>query len=149
MAKVIVGSLNHVVPRSSIRGFKDDYGDVDADVVVLSGETHINTVPVGSCSISVWGQYQTILQGAMVFTEEIARKRYASKVVYSLIPPQKILDLAEVLSSRMRLLTEGRMWMGAHMRRGDCMNPYMRTYSSREALTLNSRRSQMDVTSGS
>jgi hypothetical protein len=57
----------------------------------------------------------------MVVTEEIARKRYASRVVHSLIPPQKVFDLAEVLSSRMRLRTDGRLWMGAHMRRTDCM----------------------------
>ena len=72
----------------------------------------------------------------MRFTEELSRKRYASKVVHSLIPPQKIFDLAEVLSSRMRLRTEGRMWMGAHMRRGDCKHPYTRTSPSRVALTL-------------
>ncbi|KAI9439114.1 hypothetical protein H4582DRAFT_1813373 [Lactarius indigo] len=101
-AKTIVSRLKEVVQRSSIRGFRDDYHDVDADVVVLAGETHINTKP-----------------GAMRFTEELRRNRYASTVVHSLIPPQKVLDLAEVLSSRMHLRTEGRMWMGAHMRRGD------------------------------
>ncbi|KAF8266931.1 hypothetical protein EI94DRAFT_1583000 [Lactarius quietus] len=101
-AKIVVGHLKVVVPRSSIRGFKDDYHAVDADVVVLAGETHRDTKA-----------------GAMLFTEELSRKRYASKVVHSLVPPQKFLDLAESLSSRMRLLTEGRMWMGTHMRRGD------------------------------
>jgi hypothetical protein len=60
----------------------------------------------------------------MLFTEEPSRKRYASKVVHSLIPPQPVFDLAEVLSSRMLELTEGRMWMGAHIRRGDCKYPY-------------------------
>jgi hypothetical protein len=102
LAKIVVGDLKQVVPRSSIRGFKDDYHDVDADVVVLAGQTHLGFTP-----------------GAMLFTEELARKRYASRVVHSLIPPQKIFDLAEVLSSRMRLRNEGRMWMGTHMRRGD------------------------------
>ncbi|KAH8993710.1 hypothetical protein EDB92DRAFT_374969 [Lactarius akahatsu] len=101
-AKTIVSHLKEVVQRSSIRGFRDDYHDVDADVVVLAGETHIDTKP-----------------GTMRFTEELWRNRYASTVVHSLIPPQKIVDLAEVLSSRMRQRTEGRSWMGAHMRRGD------------------------------
>ena len=59
----------------------------------------------------------------MRFTEELERKRYASRVMHSLIPPQKIFDLAEVLSSRMLLRTEGRMWMGTHIRRGDCKYP--------------------------
>jgi hypothetical protein len=56
----------------------------------------------------------------MRFTGELARNRYAGTVVHTLIPPQKVFDLAEVLASRMRLLTEDRLWMGAHMRRGDC-----------------------------
>ncbi|KAH9173184.1 hypothetical protein EDB89DRAFT_2095346 [Lactarius sanguifluus] len=102
LAKIVVGDLKQVAPRSSIRGFKDDYHDVDADVVVLAGETHVNTKP-----------------GAMHFTEELGRHRYMGTVVHSLIQQQKVFDLAEVLSSRMRQRTGGRMWMGAHMRRGD------------------------------
>ena len=43
----------------------------------------------------------------MRFTEEPARKRHARRAVHSLITPQKIFDLAEVLSSRMCLRTEG------------------------------------------
>jgi len=101
-AKTIVGHLKEVVPRSSIRGFRDDYYDVNADVVLLAGETHLGTKP-----------------GAMRFTEDISRKRYVSTAVHSLIPPQKVLDLAEVLSSRMRLRTDGRLWRGAHIRRGN------------------------------
>ncbi|KAH9058099.1 hypothetical protein EDB87DRAFT_1564371 [Lactarius vividus] len=101
-AKLIVGYSKLVAQRSSIRGFKDDYHDEDADVIVLAGETHLDT-----------------RAGAMFFTEDLRRKRYASAVVHSLVPPQKVLDLAEVLSSHMRQRTEGRMWMGAHMRRGD------------------------------
>ena len=71
----------------------------------------------------------------MRFTEELSRKKFASKVVHSLIPPQKIFDLAEALSFRMLLRTDGRMWMGAHMRRGDCKYPYTCT-QNRLALTL-------------
>ncbi|KAH8993725.1 hypothetical protein EDB92DRAFT_376405 [Lactarius akahatsu] len=101
-AKLIIGPARLVAQRSSIRGFKDDFHDEDADVVVLAGETHGDT-----------------RAGAMMFTEDLQRKRFASSVVHSLIPPQKVLDLAEVLSLRMRQRTGGRMWMGAHMRRGD------------------------------
>ncbi|KAH9173215.1 hypothetical protein EDB89DRAFT_2068974 [Lactarius sanguifluus] len=101
-AKIIVGDLRQVAPRSSIRGFKDDYHDVDADVVVIAGETHLGTKP-----------------GAMRFTGALERRRYAGTVAHALIPSQEVFDLAEVLSSRMRQRTGGRMWMGAHMRRGD------------------------------
>lgn len=133
LAKIVVGHARQVAPRSSIRGFRDDYHDVNADVVVLSGQTHLGRKAVSnSCFVPVRSQYQAILQGAMRFTEEPSRKRFASKVVHALIPPQNIFDLAEVLSSRMRLRTDGRMWMGTHMRRGDCEYPYwIRTHLSR------------------
>jgi hypothetical protein len=73
----------------------------------------------------------------MLFTEDLSRKRFASKVLHSFIPPQNVFDLAEVLSSRMRLRTEGRMWMGAHMRRGDCKYPCCtRTQAERVLMLL-------------
>jgi hypothetical protein len=56
----------------------------------------------------------------MRFTTESARARFASTVLYANVPPQPFLDLGKVLASRMRELTGGRLWMGAHMRRGDC-----------------------------
>jgi hypothetical protein len=72
----------------------------------------------------------------MRFTEELSRKRFASKVVHSLIPPQNVFDLAKVLSSRMRLRSEGRMWMAAHMRRGDCKYPCCTRTQAKQVLTL-------------
>ena len=47
-AKAVVSHLKQVVPRSSIRGFRDDFYDVNADVVVLAGETHLYRKPVSS-----------------------------------------------------------------------------------------------------
>ncbi len=41
-------------------------------------------------------------------------------VVHSFIFTPKILGLAETLATRMRQINGGRLWMGAHMRRGDC-----------------------------
>jgi|HubBroStandDraft_3_1064219.scaffolds.fasta_scaffold1044293_1 hypothetical protein len=72
----------------------------------------------------------------MRFTEDLSRKRFTSKVVHSFIPPQKVFDLAKVLSSRMRLLTEGRMWMAAHMRRGDCKYLFCTRTQAERMLTL-------------
>jgi len=37
----VVTPIKQVAPRTAIRGLKDDYYDVDADVVVLAGETHL------------------------------------------------------------------------------------------------------------
>ncbi|KAF8266936.1 hypothetical protein EI94DRAFT_1802331 [Lactarius quietus] len=69
-AKTIVGHLKEVVPRSSIRGFRDDYHDVDADVVVLAGETHIGTKP-----------------GAMRFTEEDRARDTRYSTLLKFYPP--------------------------------------------------------------
>jgi len=46
LAKTIVQPAKEVARRSTIRGFKEDFYHVDADVVVLSGETHNNRKPV-------------------------------------------------------------------------------------------------------
>lgn len=56
----------------------------------------------------------------MRFSEEHSRARFAHMVVHSFIFTAKILNLAETIAGRMRKLNGGRLWMGAHMRRGDC-----------------------------
>ena len=47
-AKTVVHPIRQVTRRSTIRGFKDDYYNVDADVVVLVGETHLYRKPVSN-----------------------------------------------------------------------------------------------------
>ena len=44
--KTIIRPVKQVAPRSSIRGFKDDYYHVDTDVVLLEGEVHVGRKPV-------------------------------------------------------------------------------------------------------
>jgi hypothetical protein len=44
--RTIIQPVKQVAPRSSIRGFKDDYYHADSDVVQLSGETHVWRKPV-------------------------------------------------------------------------------------------------------
>jgi len=56
----------------------------------------------------------------MRFTEDRARAKYASMIVHAFVQPQQILALGEILAARMRQLNGGRLWMGAHIRRGDC-----------------------------
>jgi len=46
MDRTLVFPIKQVAPRWTIRGFKDDYYHVDADVVVLAGETHLGRKPV-------------------------------------------------------------------------------------------------------
>jgi len=55
----------------------------------------------------------------MRFTEASARSKFASMVVHDIRFPPKVIALAEVLAARMRKMNGGRLWMGAHMRRGD------------------------------
>ena len=47
-AKTVVHPIRQVTHRSTIRGLKDDYYNVDADVVVLVGETHLYRKPVSN-----------------------------------------------------------------------------------------------------
>jgi hypothetical protein len=56
----------------------------------------------------------------MRFTEDQARTKYASMIVHAFVQPQPILALGEILAARVRQLNGGRLWMGAHIRRGDC-----------------------------
>ena len=62
----------------------------------------------------------SILKGMMRFTTVPARARFVSSVVHYNMPPKPILELGEVLAGRMRKLNGNRLWMGAHIRRGDC-----------------------------
>ena len=56
----------------------------------------------------------------MRFTEDRARLEFAGIAIHATLRPQPILALGEILAARMRRLSGGRLWMGAHLRRGDC-----------------------------
>jgi hypothetical protein len=56
----------------------------------------------------------------MRFTEDQARANYASMILHVFLQPQPILALGEIIAARMHQLNGGRLWMGAHIRRGDC-----------------------------
>ena len=51
-AKTVVHPIKQVAHRSTIRGFKDDYHHIEADVVILAGETHLYRKPVSRPSHS-------------------------------------------------------------------------------------------------
>ncbi|KAH9954442.1 hypothetical protein BC827DRAFT_1143894 [Russula dissimulans] len=116
LAKTVVQPIKEVVPRSTIRGFKEDFYHADVDVVVLSGETHLFRKP-----------------GAMRFTEVSGRAKYASMTVHDVRFPQNVFALADVLAARIRAKNGGRLWMGAHMRRGDFITENWLTASSAKA----------------
>lgn len=44
-------------------------------------------------------------------------------VLYEIVHTDRVKMLAEVMDYRMREIVGGKMWMAAHMRRGDCEIP--------------------------
>lgn len=53
--RTVVTPIRQLAPRESIRGFKDDYYHVDADVVLLAGETHLFRKVVSKLLLSQHG----------------------------------------------------------------------------------------------
>lgn len=102
-SKVVIELARHVAPRSYIRGWQDDFANVKARVLLLEGEVHGGRKP-----------------GSMRFTSLPALEEFQRDVLYRLQLPQAVKDLAAALAARMTKKTRGRLWMGAHMRRGDC-----------------------------
>ncbi|KII93203.1 hypothetical protein PLICRDRAFT_100474 [Plicaturopsis crispa FD-325 SS-3] len=99
--KTVINPLRMAVKRDSIRSFQHDW-DVEADVVHLKGETHLNRKP-----------------GNVLFTTTAARDEFTRITLHGMHAPDVLLNLAERLDKRMAAKNNGRMWMSAHMRRGD------------------------------
>ncbi|KAG8761886.1 hypothetical protein FRC11_012538 [Ceratobasidium sp. 423] len=100
--KSVVEPIKQVAPRSRLRGMFDDYKDINTDVLVLAGETHLNRKP-----------------GGVRFVSSEQRDRFASTVLHDMRPTGPVRRLAAKIHNRMEKIVEGRQWMGAHMRRGD------------------------------
>ncbi|KII86439.1 hypothetical protein PLICRDRAFT_114277 [Plicaturopsis crispa FD-325 SS-3] len=101
-SKTVIKPIRHVVQRESLRSFLDDFGDIDANVVHLAGEIHLGRKP-----------------GGLRFTTTAGRDEFARLPLYAVRAPDALLQLAGRLDERMMAKNDGRMWMGAHMRRGD------------------------------
>ena len=99
----VVEPSRQVVPRISIRGWAEEYGDLEEDVVLLVGEVHLGRKP-----------------GGFRFTTPEARSELQDRVLHYVVPIDAMYALADELALRMRGLVDGRLWMGSHMRRGDC-----------------------------
>ncbi|QRV76198.1 O-FucT domain protein [Ceratobasidium sp. AG-Ba] len=100
--KSVVEPIVQVAPRARLRGLVEDYNDIDTDVLVLAGETHLGRKP-----------------GALRFTTVADRNIFASTVLHDMRPIGPVRRLALKVHDRMEKIVEGRQWMGAHMRRGD------------------------------
>ncbi|KAL4065231.1 hypothetical protein J3A83DRAFT_4360512 [Scleroderma citrinum] len=100
--KNVVDPIRQVAPRNSIRGFVDDFYNITEDVLLLRGEIHYERKPA-----------------SLLFTSTPARDLFARLVLYDMTHTDRVKELAETMNTRMRELVGGRMWMSAHMRRGD------------------------------
>jgi hypothetical protein len=101
--KSVVNPIKQVARYSFLRGFMDDYSYVTQDVLLLEGETHLGRKP-----------------GGMRFTTPAARDNFAKIVLHDVHPPPKVKSLALKVIERMDKLSNGRLWLASHMRRGDC-----------------------------
>lgn len=123
--KNVAQPIRQVAPRWSLRGLKEDFGELTADVVLLSGEVHLGRKPVIWLNLSWLPVIHSVLKGALRFTSSSEREKFSRLVLHQLHPVDKVLDLANRLDERMSELNGGRMWMAAHMRRTDCMCPIL------------------------
>ncbi|KZV73302.1 hypothetical protein PENSPDRAFT_574831 [Peniophora sp. CONT] len=105
LAKAVVEPIREVVERNTLRGFVDDFANVEARVLLLEGDLHNERKA-----------------GAMRFTTASGLEQFQRDVLYSIQPIQLLQELAERLAERMYERTGGRLWAGAHMRRGDFVN---------------------------
>ncbi|KAG9314347.1 hypothetical protein JVU11DRAFT_5139 [Chiua virens] len=100
--KHVVMPERQVAHRASIRGFVEDYRHIDADVVVLAGETHLYRKP-----------------GQMRFTTRSTQESFQDLVLHHVVPLDRVYELARKLDLRISGMNNGRQWMAAHVRRGD------------------------------
>lgn len=122
--KSVVDHMLEVAPRSRLRGFVDDYDQFDAEVLLLEGELHLYRKP-----------------GSLYFTTIPPRIAFAQMVLFEMRPLEAFRSLALKIHDRMEARVEGRMWMGAHMRRGDFLSMGWTTEWSIEAHFARLKRS--------
>lgn len=130
MVKHVVFPIRQAIPRRRIRGWVDDFDMKTEDVLILTEETHADRKPVCLDPLSVLLHFLTIFQGTIRFSTAKARDEFAQFVLRDMHPIEKVYELARVLDQRMLAKNNGRMWMGAHMRRGDCA-PFARQCDSK------------------
>ncbi|KAF9024435.1 hypothetical protein BDZ89DRAFT_954732 [Hymenopellis radicata] len=100
--KAAVNPIKMVAPRSALRGFETDYRHIRTNVLLLEGAVH----------------YGRKL-GGLYFTTRLAQDLFSSNVLYDFQRVDILQDIAAKMVEHMFDLTDGRLWMAAHVRRGD------------------------------
>ena|SRR5882762_1922225 len=118
--KNVVEPIRQVAPRQILRGLQEDYAHLSADVVLLAGEVHYERKPVSNETrfLNIFRLFDD--KGGLRFTTTANRNWFSRLVLYHVRAPHDVYELAAKLATRMKEKNEGRMWLGAHMRRGDC-----------------------------
>ncbi|KAK0439354.1 hypothetical protein EV421DRAFT_1713397 [Armillaria borealis] len=101
-SKAVVDPIRQITPRKALHGFKNDFEGRKEEVVLLAGEVHHGRKP-----------------GSMRFTTRAALDEFVGLVLDGVRRIDAVSALADVIVERMYKFTEGRLWMGTHMRRGD------------------------------
>ncbi|KAF8340001.1 uncharacterized protein EI90DRAFT_2907527 [Cantharellus anzutake] len=116
--KTVVFPVKQFARRELARGLVDDYDKETAHVLLLDSETH-DRRPAGD----------------LRFTTESARKNFANLILQGVKPLPSIFKAAERVAERMLEVNGGRMWVAAHMRRGDFLRwGFQLEYSIRKHL---------------
>ncbi|KIY73500.1 hypothetical protein CYLTODRAFT_386603 [Cylindrobasidium torrendii FP15055 ss-10] len=100
--KAVVLPMRQAAPILKLRGLKNEFVSWNQTVVHLEGEVHLGKKP-----------------GSLRFTTREALDEYTRTVLYDMTQTNVLYGLADCLIQRMYNLTEGRLWTGAHVRRGD------------------------------
>ena len=113
-----------LAPYSWMRGMVDDYARRRESGVHLPEEAHHGKKPVSLTlarrSVMLTRHVFVIFYGALRFTEASVRDGFTNIVLNSVVHPPAFDVIADELAERMFQLNNGRIWMAAHMRRGDC-----------------------------
>lgn len=101
--KTTIKPLRQVTKKTRVRGFVEDFQHIRAKILLIEGEVHLNRKP-----------------GFLRFTTDEGRDRLARIALQDIHSTERVTNLAHKMIKRMDDLNEGRSWMSAHMRRGDC-----------------------------
>ncbi|KAK0195014.1 hypothetical protein F5146DRAFT_922886 [Armillaria mellea] len=102
LSKAVTEPMKQFARRSAIRGFQDDFSGRKEEVLLLSGPLHHHRKP-----------------GGMRFTTRSALNEYLHVVLNDIRHIDAAISLADLMVQRLYDLVGGRLWMAAHMRRGD------------------------------
>ncbi|GAA98257.1 hypothetical protein E5Q_04940 [Mixia osmundae IAM 14324] len=102
MCKAVTEELIEIAPSDQLDDFVEDFGSASEDLLYFSGDIHDQRKPSG-----------------MRFSTEAARAAYMAIVLKAVRPTRTVLQVADNIADAMRDRLQGRVYLSAHMRRGD------------------------------